>query len=177
MPSYLSAITDMCTVLAEGKGVRKTCCSAFVGVCRRRMERTAHSPDAACRVRSGLGEPRPLVVVLTQEPGASGGEAEAGRVTGSFRAQIQAWRPSLKPEREQAVDVTGLVAKVIEPEAMALPALPSHARSRGACAGRIGIFLSRGRPVTVDGNVDAAALSRIFDVLEQRRSRSQPMCR
>lgn len=85
---------------------------------------------------------------------------------GVSRAQLLAWRRSLKVEREEAAVTPSFVPAIVEPE----PAAPPRSRSRssGASSGRIEIMLSRGRRVIVDDEVDAAALSRILDVLERR---------
>ena len=84
---------------------------------------------------------------------------------GVSRAQLLTWRRKMKVEREPTA-VPSFVPAVIEPEPPVTPA--SRARSSGSRGGRIEIVLSRGRRVIVDAEVDAAALSRILDVLERR---------
>jgi transposase len=84
---------------------------------------------------------------------------------GVSRAQLLTWRRKMKVEREPTA-TPSFVPAVIEPEPLVTPA--PRARSSGSRGGRIEIVLSRGRRVIVDGEVDAAALSRILDVLERR---------
>ena len=117
--------------------------------------------------RRRWSEDEKVRIVLESMAGARLVSATARR-HGISRAQLLAWRRSLKPEREEAVAAARFVPAVIEPEPVAVPVLPSCARSRGGRAGRIEIVLSRGRRVIVDAGVDAAALSRILDVLERR---------
>lgn len=85
---------------------------------------------------------------------------------GVSRAQLLAWRRSLKVEREEAVVTPSFVPAIVEPEPVARPR--SRSRSSGTSSGRIEILLTRGRRVIVDAEVDAEALSRILDVLERR---------
>jgi transposase len=86
---------------------------------------------------------------------------------GISRSQLLAWRRTLQAER-LAEPVPGFVPAVIVPEP------PSAATPNGAlrCAkpgdDRIEIVLARGRRVIVGTGVDAAALSRVLDLLERR---------
>jgi transposase len=87
---------------------------------------------------------------------------------GISRSQLLAWRRALRAERSEAGPTAGFVPAVIGPEpAKALPTktAPSTARSSD---GRIEIVLARGRRVIVGTGVDAAALSRVIEVLERR---------
>ena len=84
---------------------------------------------------------------------------------GVSRAQLLTWRRKMKVEREPTA-TPSFVPAVIDPEPPV--ALAPRARSSGARGGRIEIVLSRGRRVIVDADVDAAALSRIVDVLDRR---------
>lgn len=85
---------------------------------------------------------------------------------GVSRAQLLAWRRSLKVEREEAVVTPSFVPAIVEPELVA--SLRSRSRPSSTSSGRIEIVLSRGRRVIVDADVDAEALSRIIDLLERR---------
>jgi transposase len=85
---------------------------------------------------------------------------------GIARSQLLAWRRTLRAERSDAAP--GFVPAVIVPE---LPtAAAAQTSSRGPRPGddRIEIVLPRGRRIIVGSGVDAAALSRILDVLERR---------
>ncbi len=88
---------------------------------------------------------------------------------GISRAQLLAWRRSLRFERLEGASVAGFVPAVVVPEPSSPPSPPpSSGKPNGSRAGRIEIVLSRGRRVIVDAEVDAAALSRILDVLDRR---------
>ena len=84
---------------------------------------------------------------------------------GISRSQLLAWRRTLQAER-LAEPVPGFVPAVIVPEP------PSAATPASRCAkpgdDRIEIVLARGRRVIVGTGVDAAALSRVLDLLERR---------
>jgi transposase len=86
---------------------------------------------------------------------------------GISRSQLLAWRRTLQAER-LAEPVPGFVPAVIVPEPPSA-ATPNRA-SRCAKPGddRIEIVLARGRRVIVGTGVDAAALSRVLDLLERR---------
>jgi transposase len=86
---------------------------------------------------------------------------------GISRAQLLAWRRTLRSERCEAAPVPGFVPAVIVSEP------PTGVRSktgRRAKSGddRIEIILARGRRMIVGAGVDAAALARVLDVLERR---------
>src|SRR5215210_195083 len=86
--------------------------------------------------------------------------------TASPAPSFCAWRRTLRAERSEAAP--GFVPAVIAPEppTAATPQTSSHCAQPGD--DRIEILLSRGRRIIVGSGVDAAALSRILDVLERR---------
>ena len=86
---------------------------------------------------------------------------------GVSRAQLLTGRRKLKVKQE-ANATASFVPAIIAPEPPVASTPMSRARSTGARGGRIEIVLSRGRRVIVDADVDAAALSRILDVLDRR---------
>ena len=86
---------------------------------------------------------------------------------GISRSQLLAWRRTLRAERSEAGLAPGFVPAVIVPEP---PTATPQTASRLAKPGddRIEIVLARGRRLIVGAGVDAAALSRVLDVLERR---------
>jgi transposase len=87
---------------------------------------------------------------------------------GISRSQLLAWRRALRIERSEAEPVPGFVPAVIvpEPPTTATPKMASSSAKPGD--DRIEIVLARGRRIIVGADVDAAALSRVLDVLERR---------
>ena len=77
---------------------------------------------------------------------------------GISRSQLLAWRRAFRVERSEAGPVPGFVPALIVPE-------PPTAKPGDD---RIEIVLARGRRVIIGAGVDAAALSRVLDVLERR---------
>lgn len=84
---------------------------------------------------------------------------------GISRSQLLAWRRALRIERSEAEPVSGFVPAVIMPEPPAGATAPCSAKPGDD---RIEIVLARGRRIIVGAGVDAAALSRVLDVLERR---------
>jgi transposase len=84
---------------------------------------------------------------------------------GISRAQLLAWRRTLRPER--SAPVPGFVPAVIarEPAPVVTPKVGRCAKSGDD---RIEIVLGRVRRVIVGAGVDAAALAGVLDVLERR---------
>jgi transposase len=86
---------------------------------------------------------------------------------GIARSQLLAWRRTLCAEH-QAGPAPGFVAAVIAPEPPTATAPQTSSRCARPGDDRIEIVLTRGRRIIVGAGVDAAALSRILDVLERR---------
>jgi transposase len=86
---------------------------------------------------------------------------------GIARSQLLAWRRTLSAEH-QAGPAPGFVPAVIvpEPPTAATPKTASRLAKPGD--DQIEIVLARGRRIVVGSGVDAAALSRVLDVLERR---------
>ena len=87
---------------------------------------------------------------------------------GISRAQLLAWRRTLRPEPSEAEPVPGFVPAVIVPGPP--PAVTPNTGLGCAKSGddRIEIVLGRGRRMIVRAGVDGAALARVLDVLERR---------
>jgi transposase len=83
---------------------------------------------------------------------------------GISRAQLLAWRRTLRPERSEAEPVPGFVPAVIalEPAPVVTPKVGKSGDDR------IEIVLGRVRRLIVGAGFDAAALARVLDVLERR---------
>jgi transposase len=91
------------------------------------------------------------------------GSATARRY-GIANEQIFSWRKAYREGRLGKQPPAGFVPAVVIPEAGTSPAPPA-AMTR---SGRMEIVVGRDRRVIVGPDVDAAALSRVLDVLEQR---------
>ena len=85
---------------------------------------------------------------------------------GISRSQLLAWRRTLRADRSETAP--GFVPAVIvpEPRSAATPQTASSFAKAGD--DRIEIVLARGRRIIVGSGVNAAAFSRILDVLERR---------
>jgi transposase len=86
---------------------------------------------------------------------------------GISRAQLLAWRRTLRPERSEAEPVPGFLPAVIarEPAPVVTPKVGRRAKSGDD---RIEIVLGRVRRLIVGAGFDAAALARVLDLLERR---------
>ena len=90
--------------------------------------------------------------------------AATARRHGISRSQLLAWRRMLRAERSGPVP--GFVPALIVPEP---PTATPQTTSRSVKGDdRIEIVLARSRRIIVGTGVDAAALSRVLDVLERR---------
>ena len=89
---------------------------------------------------------------------------------GISRAQLLAWRRTLRSERCEAAPVPGFVPAVIvsEPPTGVRSKTGRRAKSGDDRIEIIEIILARGRRMIVGAGVDAAALGRVLDVLERR---------
>ena len=86
---------------------------------------------------------------------------------GISRAQLLAWRRTLRAERSEAEPVPGFVPAVIVPEPGSV-VRPKAGRCAKSGDDRIEIVLGRGRRMIVGAGVDPAALARVLDVLDRR---------
>jgi transposase len=86
---------------------------------------------------------------------------------GISRSQLLAWCRALRPERSEAEAMPGFVPAVLVREPATLET-PKTGRCVKSGDDRIELVLARGRRVIVGAGVDAAALARVLDVLEQR---------
>ena len=115
--------------------------------------------------RRRWSEDEKLKIVLESLAGPRLVSATARR-HGISRSQLLAWRRTLRAERSEAAP--GFVPAVIVSE----PPTAATAQTVSRCArpgdDRIEIVLARGRRIIVGAGVDAAALSRVLDVLERR---------
>lgn len=106
------------------------------------------------------------LVAATFEPGVT--VSEVSRSAGVHSSQLFRWRKELCRRSEPGVP--GLVPVRIGPSATGLPTTAALASSAPVPSrGMIEIELGGGRCVRVDGDVDAAALGRVLDVLSSYR--------
>ena len=116
--------------------------------------------------RRRWSEDKKLRIVLESLQGPRLVSATARR-HGISRSLLLIWRRAFEASRSSAVAEPAFVPAVVvsEPEAASerVGRTPTSAAS-----GRMVIVLGRGRRVVVDAGVDAAALTRVLDVLEQR---------
>ena len=87
---------------------------------------------------------------------------------GISRAQLLAWRRTLRSEQSEAEPVPGFVPAVIVPEPLPAVRPPTGLGCAKSGDDRIEIVLGRGRRIIVRAGVDGAALARVLDVLERR---------
>lgn len=116
--------------------------------------------------RRRWSEDEKLRIVLESVQGPRLVSATARR-HGISRSLLLIWRRAFEVSRSSAVAEPAFVPAVVvsEPEAASerVGRTPTSAAS-----GRMVIVLGRGRRVVVDAGVDAAALTRVLDVLERR---------
>jgi transposase len=135
------------------------------------MDSPTHSAFAKLEIvesgrRRRWSEDEKVRIVLESLAGPRLVSATARR-HGISRWQVLAWRRAFRAERSAPEAVPGFVpAVIVEPPTSARPKTVSSCVKPGD--DRIEIVLARGRRVIVGAGVDAAALSRVLDVLERR---------
>ena len=132
------------------------------------MQRVEVITSVERRRRWSLAEKERLVAA-SLEPGVS--VSEVARTAGLHVSQLFRWRKQLCTRIETSSTATEplaepkLVPVTIVPPPMVADSPPPRRRRR---SGMIEIEVSGGRRVRVGGDVDAEALRRVLDVLEQR---------
>lgn len=119
------------------------------------------------RRRRWSEEDKRRIVAETFEPDAS--VSSVAKRHGLHPGQVFGWRRALRDGafgRDSAQRSAAFAPVVIQEPPATSPRLPA---SEGTSSrGRIEIILGRGRRVLVGADVDASALRRVLDVLEQR---------
>src|ERR1700712_4351603 len=114
------------------------------------------------RRRRWSADEKARIVAETLEPGAKVTEvAQRNDVAASV---LFTWRRKARTSSMSAFVPVNVVGKTIEDQTTRAPV----ARPKRQSGGLIEIDLGGGRRLKVDGDVDAAALSRVLDVLERR---------
>ena len=103
------------------------------------------------------------IVAETYEPDAS--VSAVAKRHGLHPGQVFDWRRALR-ETPRATGFAPVMVRDPEPERP--PRLPAPDVAKPGSHGRIEIILGRGRRVVVGADVDAEALRRVLEVLEQR---------
>ncbi len=122
------------------------------------------------RRRRWSEEDKRRIVAETFEPDAS--VSSVAKRHGLHPGQVFGWRRSLRGEargRTLAQRSAAFAPVVIREPVGTSPRLPTPEATKPASScGRIEIILGRGRRIVVGADVDASALRRVLDVLEQR---------
>ena len=133
------------------------------------MQRVEVITSVERRRRWSLAEKERLVAA-SLEPGVS--VSEVARAAGLHVSQLFRWRKQLCTRIEPSVEATAsrdevaLMPVTIVPTPTVADSPPPRRRRRRS--GMIEIEVSGGRRVRVGGDVDAEALRRVLDVLEER---------
>ena len=128
-------------------------------------EQSGAGGDGRVRRRRWSEARKRLIVAESYQPGVS--VSVVARRHDVNANLVFSWR---RQYRELARAVGGFVPVVVSSTEGAAPAklLPVPPDIEPSASGRIEIALADGSRVTVDRDVDAAALSRVFGVLERR---------
>lgn len=132
------------------------------------MQRVEVITSVERRRRWSLAEKERLVAA-SLEPGVS--VSEVARAAGLHVSQLFRWRKQLCTRIEPPATAT---EPLVEPKLVPVTIVPMAAtdtpppRRRRRRSGMIEIEVSGGRRVRVGGDVDAEALRRVLDVLEER---------
>jgi transposase len=132
------------------------------------MQRVEVITSVERRRRWSLAEKERLVAA-SLEPGVS--VSEVARAAGLHVSQLFRWRKQLCIRLEPPATAT---EPLVEPKLVPVTIVPMTAtdtpppRRRRRRSGMIEIEVSGGRRVRVGGDVDAEALRRVLDVLEER---------
>jgi transposase len=120
------------------------------------------------RRRRWSADDKRRIVAETFQPDAS--VSSVAKRHGLHPGQVFGWRRALRDEaRGRSAQGSAAFAPVVlqEPEtSLRLPA-PEAMKPASSCS-RIEIILGRGRRVVVGADVDASALRRVLEILEQR---------
>jgi len=122
------------------------------------------------RRRRWSEEDKRRIVAETFEPDAS--VSSVAKRHGLHPGQVFGWRRALRDGafgRASAQRSAAFAPVVIQEPPATSPRLPaSEGTKLASSCGRIEIILGRGRRILVGADVDASALRRVLDVLEQR---------